>query len=161
MKRADLVVGEAYYLATEADWRNDPSSGLCAVIVDAGYWTWGPVKCAPDKRAGAGVLADVSSKPGGDTHREVVQLGHLRGLFDHVLAAILDRPISDEVMAEARRAELAGQARSVVSMLHHFGVVSAGVLPRDLADGPGRWIRLQAAELEPLLLAWRHPGSAS
>jgi hypothetical protein len=65
-----------------------------------------------------------------------------------------------EVLAEAEQTRSAGQARAAIAVLHQLGVVSAGVLDRRVAVGPG-WICMKADDIMPLLDKIRDGGRAT
>jgi hypothetical protein len=117
MKRSDLIVGEAYYLARGNDWM-EYGGGSRAYVVDTGCWgrtRWGkrePVKVSK----GSGVLVDVHGL-NGHVYRDVVPTGQLRGLYEPTVALVeehQEKRRQREREDDDRRAALRGETAQVI-----------------------------------------------
>jgi hypothetical protein len=99
MRRTDVVVGQAYYHAPDADWKSRKETTMPwgrAVIVDVGHWMY-PDRTGPDDTGpqepvlcghGHGVLADLYPFGGQQWERKVVLIGALRGPYKEIRAQV-------------------------------------------------------------------------
>lgn len=130
MKRSDLIVGEAYYLARSNDWLNS-GGGSRAVVVDAGCWErrrWGSREPFEVSK-GAGVLVEVHVD-NGTVYRDVVPTGHLRGLWEPTAAMVDDnrRQRREEQRQESdRRASLRAETAQVIERARQMGYIVQSV----------------------------------